>query len=66
MVTGVSGYLGSHVTKQLLEAGYKVKGTVRSLENEAKIEPLKNLAPNSKFPLDLVAADLTQDEGWDK
>ncbi|XP_045119349.1 putative uncharacterized oxidoreductase C513.07 [Portunus trituberculatus] len=66
LVTGVSGYIGAHVAKQLLEAGHKVRGTVRSLENEAKIAPLKNLAPNSKFPLELVAADLTKDDGWEK
>lgn len=62
----MSGYIGAHVAKQLLEAGHKVRGTVRSLENEAKVAPLKNLAPNSKFPLELVAADLTKDDGWDK
>lgn len=64
MVTGVSGYLGSHVAKQLLEAGYRVRGTVRNLDNEAKVAPLKNLVPNAKSPLELVAADLTKDEGW--
>ncbi|OBZ70868.1 hypothetical protein A0H81_09122 [Grifola frondosa] len=29
-VTGVSGFLGSHVIHQLLEAGYLVRGTVRT------------------------------------
>ncbi|KAK3866488.1 hypothetical protein Pcinc_027986 [Petrolisthes cinctipes] len=66
LVTGVSGYLGSHVAKQLLEEGYRVRGTVRSLENEAKVNPIKNLVPDAKFPIELVAADLTKDEGWDK
>ncbi|XP_071545349.1 uncharacterized protein [Panulirus ornatus] len=66
LVTGASGYVGSHVTKLLLEEGHRVRGTVRSLENEAKIDSLKNLVPDAKFPLELVAADLTKDEGWDK
>nr|XP_045599703.1 phenylacetaldehyde reductase-like isoform X3 [Procambarus clarkii] len=66
LVTGVSGYLGSHIAKLLQEEGYKVRGTVRSLENEAKLEVLRNLVPDAKFPLELVAADLTKDEGWDK
>ena len=32
LVTGVNGYIGSHVADQLLSAGYKVRGTVRSNE----------------------------------
>ena len=30
LVTGISGYIGSHVANQLLIAGYRVRGTVRS------------------------------------
>jgi len=29
LVTGANGYLGLHVADQFLEAGYKVRGTVR-------------------------------------
>ncbi|KAM0542653.1 hypothetical protein ACHAPJ_012685 [Fusarium lateritium] len=32
LVTGVNGLLGSHIAKQFLEYGYKVRGTVRDLE----------------------------------
>lgn len=31
-VTGANGYVGSHLIKKLLEKGYKVVGTVRSLK----------------------------------
>lgn len=31
LVTGVSGYLGGHVAKALLDKGWDVRGTVRSL-----------------------------------
>lgn len=37
LVTGVNGYIASHVADQLLEAGYRVRGTTRSL---SKIESL--------------------------
>jgi nucleoside-diphosphate-sugar epimerase len=30
LVTGIGGYIASHIVDQLLAAGYKVKGTVRS------------------------------------
>jgi uncharacterized protein YbjT (DUF2867 family) len=30
LVTGVSGYNGSHVAEQLIVAGYKVRGTSRT------------------------------------
>ncbi|XP_076036188.1 uncharacterized protein LOC143022089 isoform X1 [Oratosquilla oratoria] len=65
LVTGVSGFIGSHVAKLLLEDGYKVRGTVRSLENTAKVDALKALVPDAKHELELVEADLSKEEGWD-
>ncbi|CAG7557459.1 unnamed protein product [Fusarium equiseti] len=35
LVTGANGLLGSHVAKQFLEFGYKVRGTVRNTEKNA-------------------------------
>ena len=31
-ITGASGFLGTHCVKQCLEAGYKVRATVRNSE----------------------------------
>ncbi|KAK2573682.1 NADPH-dependent aldehyde reductase ARI1 [Acropora cervicornis] len=66
LVTGASGFLASHIVRQLLEAGeYMVRGTVRSLSNEKKVGPLKKLKPeNAKYDLELVEADLTNKESW--
>lgn len=66
LVTGASGFLASHVVKQLLEGGeVMVRGTVRSLANEKKVAPLRKLAPeNAKYELELVEADLTNKESW--
>ena len=65
-MTGASGYIATWVVKRLLEEGYKVRGTVRSLANEKKVAPLKNLCPEAKYPLELVEADLTQSVSWEK
>ncbi|KAF8640213.1 hypothetical protein AX16_010110 [Volvariella volvacea WC 439] len=61
LVTGVSGFLASHVTKALLDAGYAVRGTARG----ARIEALR-ASLGTKYPLlevvqvdDIVTGDLT-------
>ena len=64
MVTGASGFIAIHCIQQLLNQGYKVRGTVRSLQNEKKVKPLKDLEHSEA--LELVEADLTKDDGWSK
>lgn len=36
LVTGASGYIASHIINELLQRGYYVVGTVRSLANQEK------------------------------
>lgn len=61
LVTGASGFLAMHVVKQLVDSReYIVRGTVRSLTNENKVKPLKELSSE----LELVEADLTKKESW--
>ena len=38
-VTGASGYIGTELTKQLLEKGYTVRATVRDKSAAAKVSP---------------------------
>ena len=65
LVTGASGYIATHIIQQLLTQGrFRVRGTVRSLANESKIQPLQRLVPDAKYPLTLVEADLEQADGW--
>jgi len=54
LVTGAGGYLGMNCIRQLLSKGYKVRGTVRSKDNEATCGPLKKQFPT----LELYEADL--------
>ena len=64
LVTGASGYIATHVVKLLQEQGYRVRATVRTLKNEAKVKPLRELCPGAKHPIELVEADLTNEESW--
>ncbi len=61
VVTGVSGYLGLHIAKVLLERGYDVRGTIRSSSKEPGVR--KALATDSDR-LSFEVCDLTIDEGW--
>ncbi|KAK6195722.1 hypothetical protein SNE40_001090 [Patella caerulea] len=65
LVTGASGYIATHVIKQLQEEGYRVRGTVRSLQDENKVKHLHALCPEAQFKLELVEADLTKPESWE-
>lgn len=58
LVTGVSGYIASWVVKHLLDRGYTVHGTVRSVNNQEKVAHLLSLAEGAKGSLKLFEADL--------
>jgi nucleoside-diphosphate-sugar epimerase len=61
-ITGVSGFLGAHVALCFLQDGtFKVRGTVRSTSNAAKIEPLKKAWGELFDQIELVEADLTDE-----
>ncbi|HLA64578.1 MAG TPA: aldehyde reductase [Rhodothermales bacterium] len=65
LVTGGSGFVGSHTLLHLLAAGHEVRTTVRSLSREADVRAL--LAAGGAEPgdrLSFAAADLTADAGW--
>ena len=65
LVTGASGYIATHCIKQLLEGGkYAVRGTVRSVQKEDKVRPLRELVASPAIPLELVEADLLKKETW--
>ena len=66
LVTGGSGFIATHIVQQLQEQDFKVRTTVRSLENEVKVNPIKELCPEAKHPVEIVEADLTNAECWEK
>jgi nucleoside-diphosphate-sugar epimerase len=65
LVTGGSGFIGVHCILRLLEAGYRVRTTVRSLGREADVRAmLKEGGAEPGETLEFVAADLLADAGW--
>lgn len=60
LVTGVSGYLASWIAKQLLDQGFRVRGTVRNSNDKSTLKVLHSLLPG----VSLVAADLRSPVGW--
>jgi len=65
LVTGGSGFIGSHSILQLLAAGHRVRTTVRSLKREADVRAmLKEGGAEPGDRLSFIAADLENDAGW--
>ncbi|CAL8462009.1 g1540 [Coccomyxa elongata] len=65
-VTGASGFIASELVKQLLEKGYNVRGTVRSLKKQEKVAHLKALNEALPGNLTLHEADLLQEGSFDE
>lgn len=64
LLTGLSGFIAKHVAHTLLNAGYRVRGTVRT---RAKGEGARSALSRSGVDvsrLEIVELDLSSDRGW--
>ncbi|HRX40376.1 MAG: NAD-dependent epimerase/dehydratase family protein, partial [Amphiplicatus sp.] len=65
LVTGGSGFVGSHCILQLLAGGHNVRTTVRNLKREGDVRAiLKVGGAEPGDALKFFAADLESDAGW--
>jgi dihydroflavonol-4-reductase len=65
LVTGGSGFIAVHCILQLLNAGYQVRTTVRTLNREAEVRAmLKEGGIKAGGRLTFIAADLASDTNW--
>lgn len=64
LLTGVTGFLGSHTTIQLLEKGYQVLGTMRDLSRSEAIRNVIAVHTDKVDNLSFAQADLSDDSVW--
>lgn len=70
LVTGATGFIAQHCLLQLLEAGYRVRGTARTggrtQEVSDVLRPHLAIADQARLTdgFEVVAADLGADDGW--
>ncbi len=62
-VTGASGFIAAHIVRELLEQGYRVRGTVRK---SSQNYPFLLTLPSAAERLELVEADLLTAGSYDK
>jgi nucleoside-diphosphate-sugar epimerase len=65
LVTGGSGFIGSWCVIGLLQQGYTVRTTVRSLGRESAVRAAIGKVMDPQDRLSFHAAELTTDAGWD-
>ena len=65
LVTGGSGYIGGWCAIGALEAGYRVRASVRNLSREAEVRARFAKVTDAGDRLSFHALDLLSDDGWD-
>ncbi len=64
LLTGVTGFIGSHTTVQLLEKGYRVTGTLRNKQRAEAIRQVIASATDKVDQLSFIEADLRDKAVW--
>lgn len=64
LLTGISGYIGLHCAKELIDEGYDVKGSVRNKEKAREVIKTLEIADVNTKNLEIVELDLNSDGGW--
>ena len=63
LLTGISGFIAKHIAVKLLNAGFAVRGSVRTLARADEVSTA--ISPHADTSnLSFVALDLNSDDGW--
>jgi dihydroflavonol-4-reductase len=65
LITGISGFIAKHTAVAFLNAGYAVRGTVRSAAKGEQVRATLSKHADTA-DLSIVEADLMNDAGWDQ
>ncbi|KAL8955791.1 MAG: hypothetical protein Q9183_006524, partial [Haloplaca sp. 2 TL-2023] len=66
LVTGISGYIGSHVADQLLQAGYRVRGTTRDENKASWVKDMFEKKYGFKRVETVIVKDMAQEGAFDE
>ncbi len=66
VVTGASGYIGSHIVANLLLKGRNVRATVRDAGDPERVQHLKNMKISDGGSLEIIEMDLFDSESVDR
>ena len=67
LLTGITGYIAKHIAAQLLDEGYAVRGSMRSMKRVQEVNAAiaKGVSdPSVLTRLSFCELDLTKDTGW--
>jgi nucleoside-diphosphate-sugar epimerase len=67
LVTGGSGYIAGYCIAQLLQDGWRVRTTVRSLAKAEQVRSsITKISTGAAAAIEFFEADLNSDQGWDR
>ena len=65
-VSGGSGFISLHLISKLIQEGYQVRTSLRSLDRKQEVIDAVEKEVSTKGMLEFCELDLLKDEGWDE
>ena len=66
LITGASGFIGTHCILEMLAYGYRVRGAVRRLDRAEQIRAILRQHSDRAASIEFVQAELTEPHDWEE